>query len=246
VLNRILYYFMSIIFRNANNKKYKGKGKKPVVHNREQKGNWQYSHFQKIHNATDQPKIIQGYGMEVGFDPSKIKDHMNPIEPKESIIQKKIDEGKKLTSSEKVIINNFDTKNKRKMDADMLSIQKFGLNAEVSTPDGRNLKLIKTLEHVIKSSNINMIALIYLKLKDSQFQLSATLASEYAPLLQKMNDHIEKLDIVKLQMTTLHSHQPPLDQKGFTKLDNFQVEVINNIDNNISTIVDIQLLKVIH
>jgi hypothetical protein len=228
---------MSIIFRNANNKKYKGKGKKPVVHNREQKGNWQYSHFQKIYNSTDQPRTIQGYGMEVGFDPSKIKDHMNPIEPKESIIQKKIDEGKKLTSSEKVIINNFDTKNKRKMDEDMLSIQKFGLNAEVSTPDGRHLKLIKTLEHVIKNSNSNMIALIYLKLKDSQFQLSAKIASEYAPLIKKMNDHVATLDIVELQMTTLHSHQPPLDQKGFTKLDNFQVEVINNIDNNISTIV---------
>jgi len=229
---------MSITFRNASKSyKGKGKGKKPIVQYRDQKGNWLYSHFQKVHNATDQPKIIQGYGMEVGFDPSKIKDHMNPIESKESIIQKKIEKGGKLTSSEKVIISNFNTKNKRKMDEDLSSIQKFGLNAEVSTDEGRNLKLIKTLEHVIKKDNSNMIALIYLKMKDSQFQLSAKLKDEYAPLLKEMNDHVSKLDIIKLQMTTLHSSQPPLDQKGFTKLDNFQVEVINNIDNNISTIV---------
>ena len=48
-------YFMSVTFRNAN-KSYKGKnrnGKKPVVQYREQKGNWLYSHFQKIYN----PKI---------------------------------------------------------------------------------------------------------------------------------------------------------------------------------------------
>ena len=43
---------MSVTFRNAN-KSYKGKnrnGKKPVVQYREQKGNWLYSHFQKIYN----------------------------------------------------------------------------------------------------------------------------------------------------------------------------------------------------
>ena len=168
---------MSVTFRNAN-KSYKGKsrnGKKPVVQYREQKGNWLYSHFQKVYNPNDQPKIIQGYGMEVGFDPSKIKDHMNPIEPKESIIQRKIDNGKKLTSSEKVIINNFNSKNEKKLEEDHRNLQKFGLNAEVSTSEGKKLKLLKTLEHVLKAGNSNAIALIYLKMKDSQFQLSAEL-----------------------------------------------------------------------
>ena len=230
---------MSVTFRNAN-KSYKGKsrnGKKPVVQYREQKGNWLYSHFQKVYNPNDQPKIIQGYGMEVGFDPSKIKDHMNPIEPKESIIQRKIDNGKKLTSSEKVIINNFNSKNEKKLEEDHRNLQKFGLNAEVSTSEGKKLKLLKTLEHVLKAGNSNAIALIYLKMKDSQFQLSAELKSEYASLIKQMNEYVSKLDIIKLQMTALHSSQPPLDQKGFTKLDDFQVEVINNIDNNISTLV---------
>ena len=59
-----------------------------------------------------------------------------------------------------------------------------------------------------------------------------------------MNKIVAKSDLVKLQMTALHSSQPPLDQQGFTKLDDFQIEVINNINNRVSTIVSAPLLQV--
>ena len=76
-----------------------------------------------------------------------------------------------------------------------------------------------------------------MKLKDPQFQLSAELKEEHSELLDRLNNYIEECNMVEMQMTSLHSSQPPLDAKGFSKLDDFQVKVINNIDEGISSVV---------
>ena len=60
--------------------------------------------------------------------------------------------------------------------------------------------------------SLNYIFVNYYK----QFELTEELKKEHKDVLSKMNEIVSKADLVKLQMTTLHSSQPPLDQKGFT------------------------------
>jgi len=53
-----------------------------------------------------------------------------------------------------------------------------------------------------------------------------------------MNEIINNMDIIELQFTKFYSQMPPLNIKGFNKLDEWQIKVINNIDNNISTLIN--------
>lgn len=221
-------------------KKYrvrKGPKKGPVKDRRETKGFWEYNDYQKIVKPYEEEKVKKSLAFIGGFDPKKIDQYMNPTLSKEEVILQKIEEGKKLNSSEKIIIDNYNYRIKKAVDKDLENIKKFNLNAEVTTDVGKRRKLLNTLEYVIKKKDTNMIALIHQKLKEPKFAPTVQLRKEYSDLLSKLKTEVSKLDLVKLQMTTLHSSQPPLDQKGFTKLDDFQVQVINNIDNRVSSIV---------
>ncbi len=60
---------------------------------------------------------------------------------------------------------------------------------------------------------------------------------KYTELIKKINDIIEDLDCINLQFNRFHSNMPPLNERGFVQLDPFQKEVITNIDNNKSIIV---------
>ena len=225
----------------GNNKKYRPRNgnnkKKDVPRYKDTKGNWEYSIFQKIVKPNEEANTKKSLRFVGGFNPKKIDEYLNPIKSKEEVIQDKINNGSKLNSCEKIIIDNYNKRLKTSLQKDIDSINKFSLNATVTTAEGRKRKLLKSLEVLISKGDTNMVSLIHLKLKDKQFELTDELRKEHKSLLTNMNKIVSSVDLVKLQMTTLHSSQPPLDQKGFTKLDDFQIEVINNIDNNISTIV---------
>jgi len=228
-------------YRNGS-KKYRinklGKKGDNKVKFKDTKGNWEYNHFQKKDKPNEEEKIKKDLRFIGGFDPRKIRNYLDPPKTKEQLIQDKLDAGIKINSGDKIIIGNYNEKQNQALQKDINSLEKFSVNATVTTDEGRKRKLIKTLEYVLKKGDKNMITLIYLKLKDSQFQLGIKLEKEYSTILKKMNEFIkDEDDLVKLQMTNLHSSQPPLDQKGFTKLDPFQIDVITNIRNKKSTIV---------
>lgn len=226
------------MFRNKGNKKYKKKGaRKNEKHTKDTKGFWEYSHFQKEFKKSDEELIKRKLSDRGGFDPHKTQDYINPPKTKEQIIEEKILNGEKINSKESIVYNNYKDKKIAAINKDLNLLEKYGVNAEVQTSDGRKRKLLLTLNLLLKKGDEVKITHIYLKLKDEQFSLTPQLEREFSDSLQKMNDIVKKVDIIKLQMTQLHSCQPPLDQKGFVKLDDFQIEVINNLDNNISTIV---------
>ena len=227
--------------RFSNNKKYRSrtgaKKKKDVPKYKDTKGYWEYSIFQKLVKPNEEANTKKSLRFVGGFDPKKINEYMNPTKSKEELIQEKLDSGATLSGGEKIILANYNNKMKAALEKDISSINKFSLNANVTTDEGRKRKLLKSLDFLLKKGDVNMVSLIYLKLKDKQFELDEKLEKEHSQTLNKMKQIVSKADLIKLQMTTLHSSQPPLDQKGFSKLDDFQVQVINNIDNNISTIV---------
>jgi len=77
-----------------------------------------------------------------------------------------------------------------------------------------------------------------LRLLENEFIITNELKVEYNKELEKMKSIVDSVDIIKLQFTEFYSSMPPLNQKGFKKLDEWQIKVINNIDNNMSSIVN--------
>ncbi len=70
-----------------------------------------------------------------------------------------------------------------------------------------------------------------------KFNIPEKYLIKYQQLINKINSIIEDLDCVELQFNRFHSNMPPLNERGFVQLDPFQKEVITNIDNNNSIIV---------
>lgn len=238
--------------RFRNNKKRREFDPNKIRENKEQKeknndGFWEYSYNQRSSNIpkfilkaeAKEEKIKIDLKIAGGFDPKKIPNLMNPQLSREELIVQKLEGAQivKLNSSEKLIYKNYVSKCKKAIDEDLSNLQKYGVEAKVNTSEGRKRKLMLSLERVLKSNNPNMVALIYLKLKDREFELDDNLRDEYSGILNKMEEIINGLDLVELQMTRLYCNQPPLNQKNFVELDDFQKDVINNIDNKISTII---------
>ena len=201
------------------------------------KGYWEWNEDKRKEGSCIEEKHKQTLAAKGGFDPHNAQSYINPPKPITTLIQEKKDKGGKLKSGERIVLNNHNEKQEKLMAKDLQSLKEQGLYAIVNTIEGRHRKLILSLEYLIKKGDHKRVALIYLKLKDDKFQLSDKLKHEYSTILKEMEQIVSSLDIVKLQMTELHSSQPPLCDKGFTKLDAWQIQVIENIDNGINTIV---------
>jgi superfamily II RNA helicase len=97
--------------------------------------------------------------------------------------------------------------------------------------------------------NKNAIVSIYLKLLElselnpdkngTQFNIMSELIEEYSSQLEEMNDIVDNIDIIEQQFVKYYSQMPPLNRNDFYKLDDWQIKVIKNIDNNISTVINV-------
>ena len=207
------------------------------------KGNWEFSFFQKTYDDKNQSIQNKEATIKVAlrsdnmFNPKNIKDYINPELSKEEQIIMKNKNKETLKTQEKIIMTNYLAKQHLMVENDKDMIEKYGLVAKVETKEGKIRLLLHTLEYQIKNNNNDFIANIFLRLLEDQFKLSNELKREYQHLLQRMNQIVSKLNLVELQFTKFHTQIPPLNQKGFTKLDDWQINVIDNIDNNISTII---------
>jgi hypothetical protein len=53
-----------------------------------------------------------------------------------------------------------------------------------------------------------------------------------------MKKIVENVDLINLQFTKFHSQMPPLNVNGFKKFDQWQIDVVKNIDANISSVIN--------
>jgi superfamily II RNA helicase len=206
------------------------------------KGNWEFSFFQKTYedknyNLNKEATIKVALRPDNGFNPKNIHHYINPEKSKEEQILDKKTNKEKLNSKEIIILNNYLEKQQTALEYDKELIEKYSLGAKPITKEGKIRLLLHTLDYQIKNNNFDYVANIYLRLLEDQFKLSRELKQEYILLLNKMDQIISKMDLIKLQFTKFHTQMPPLNQKGFNKLDDWQIDVINNIDKNISTII---------
>ena len=202
------------------------------------KGNWEFNFFQKKYDPIQEANIKTAMSPSNAFNPKHIHSYNNSFMPKEEVILLKKKNNGKLNSSELVILNNYISKNDKLVKTDILNIQKHGQYAQPITQEGKIRLLFKILETQLIHENVDKIANIYLKLLDEQFKLNTNLQKEYKLLIDNMNNIIDNIDIIELQFTKFHTQIPPLNVMGFTKFDEWQLQVINNIDNEISMVIN--------
>lgn len=210
-----------------------------IKNNKDNKGFWEYSIFQKVIVPNEEQNIKTSLRSENSFNPVLIKEYMNPqLSKAETIYQNVIKNPNiKLNKSEKIIYEKYINDIKILIDNDMKEIERKGKNAILKTKEGKIHLLMSLLESEIKKNNIEMIANIYMRLMDSELKMNDNLKNKYKDILNLMDEMIKDIDLIEFQFTKLSSQMPPLNEKKFIKFDDWQIKVIENIDDNTSTIV---------
>ena len=214
--------------RKTNNKKNQNK-------QTSERGFWEYNRFQRNENDINE-QYLKSRCPTGNFDHHRIERMMYPKKTKEELILEKYNNGEKLKSSESVILNHILEKQKKEIETEINKINKFGLNAkDINTVEGRVRKLLLVAEQKIKQDDKKM--LYYVDQKLNEFDIPESIKDEFKSLFDNIKIKTKDLDKIKLQFNDFHSNMPPLNEKGFNQLDPFQKDVIQNINDNISTIV---------
>lgn len=204
---------------------------------KDDKGFWEYSIFQKKIIPNEEQNIKMGLKPENTFNLKKIDHYLNPQKSKEELIEVQYKLDKKLSSKDLIIYNKYIENKKVDLEKDLNEIKLLGVKAQPKTTEGKLYYIMFLLDTFIKKNQVDNIANIYLKLKDSKYTLSTDMLEENKLLLNTMNSIVDNINLIELQFTKFYNQMPPLNEKGFNKFDDWQIDTIKNIDNNISTIV---------
>ena len=202
------------------------------------KGNWEFNFFQKKFEPEHEAKLKIAMKFDNGFNPKDVHKYITHYESKEEIILSKQNNGISLKTYEQLILNNYLKKNRELYENDIKMIKQYGLGYKPVSTLGKTKLLLETLKYQIQKNNKDLVVNIYLRLMEDSFCITPELKLEYSVYLNKMETIINEVDIIELQFTKFYSQMPPLNVNGFKKFDDWQISVINNIDNNISTIVN--------
>ena len=215
--------------------KQQKQNKQPSLTN--SKGNWAYSHFQKMgkHGLSINEQLIKSNLSHGSLDPSKIIGMIEGHKTKEELVLEKSRNGSILNSREKIILSSHLEKTSKEINYDLTNLEKHGLNANVKTDEGRIRKLLLVAKYQLKKEDYDNVYYVYQKLRE--FSIPENVMSEFSSLFKEINDIVETLDIIKLQFLTFHFNMPPLNNTGFSKLEDFQIKVIKNIIDKTSSII---------
>lgn len=198
------------------------------------KGNWEYSFFQKVTIPNEEQNIKFDLRPENSFDIKKIHQYLTPTLSKEEIIEIKFGETK-LTKSETIIYENYKKKRELEFSKDLEEIKKYGAKAKVTSKEGKIHFLFYLLDGYLKIKSLSNIFQIYLKFFD--YDISEKYKKTYKKQLDDMAQFLKDYNLIELQFTHFYRQMPPLNNVGFKEFDDWQKQVIYNIDNNISTLV---------
>jgi len=180
-------------------------------------------------------KLMRDLVPSVPFTPKEVKELMNPPDTLEDIINAKYADGtKKMTSKDKIILDNIKRTKKAEIDHDMTLIKNNGFRVHPKTKEGKELQLCMILQYAVEKSNNDLIANCFIKMMGRT--LSSENLNKFEYFINRMNTIVADLDIIKLQFTKFSNQLPPLDRTQFI-LDEWQKQVIRHIDNKDSMIV---------
>lgn len=216
----------------------KQKSKADAVPKVDKSGDWEFYFDKPPRDPNFEAKTKVSMKPNNGFNPKDIHHYINPTPSKEELLLVKKNAGEKLNTKEKIIVDNYISKKMIAIKNDIDDIKNFGLAAQPSTKEGKTRLLLYMLNIQLEKNNNELVANLYLRLMEDQFEITPELRKEYNEQLQKMDNIISTLNMVELQFTKFHSQMPPLHLKGFNKFDDWQIQVVSNIDNNITTVVN--------
>lgn len=163
------------------------------------------------------------------IDPRKIDDFMDEYESALTKILKKKSNNKKLNSTEQTKYDVYINKKNDDEEKDRLEIKKNGLGATVCTSFGIKLKLLCALEHYANNKSNDLVYFVLLKLNQDDLKLNDNDKKEYKTLLNKCNDIVNTLDVIKLQFVKFYDNMPPLNIKGFRSLSDIQIKAVKSM-----------------
>ena len=204
----------------------------------ENKGNWEYSFFQKVFDPNQESNRKMLLKPSNNIDPNNFHLHVNPTLSHEEVIYNKSKADEKLSKKEKIILDNWLDKKNKAIESDIQSIKSLGLVARPETNEGKTILILETLSHAIKKNDKDLIINIHLRLMEDQFIITPELEKKYNIQLLVMDKIVNESNLIELQFTKFHSQMPPLNVNGFKKFDQWQIEVVKNIDLNISTVIN--------
>ena len=214
---------------NGNNISYK-----------DTKGFWEYNDTQKPSkktNKNEEQNIKLTMRPGTIFNPKMIDSYINPKPSKEELILERYLKKEKLNTTDKAIVENYIKKKDLRVKNDIAHVKEYKLNSTPETNEGRRLKMLLVLQHKLSKNLINDICMIYLRFKEDDFILNDEDKKEFATALTKMNNIVNTKDMIEYQFTVSYNQMPPLNSKGFTKFDAWQIEFVNNMKNLNSTLV---------
>lgn len=224
-------FYKKATLRTLNKIQLKREEKKKAIAN--DSGNWEH----RIYKQVPEAKILSDLVSPNCFDPKNVQNIRFPPKSKEMEILEK----KKLTAGDKIILKNCTDIKNNSIKKDIEEIKTIGLAAKPNTIEGRKYLLLWSLELQLQKKNIEAVISIYLRLNEPEFIVTSKdsdFMKEFMTQIQAMNKIVAESDLICLQFTKFHSQMPPLNKKGFTRFDDWQENVIDNIDRNISTIVN--------
>ena len=159
------------------------------------RGNWEFSFFQKKVVPNEEQAIKVGMRPENGFDPRLVHQYINHQQSKEEGIFKRNAKGETLNKAERIILENYLEKKDKALNEDIRSLEKFGLNAKPQTNEGRTRLLLLTLQHQITKSNYDLVCNIFLRLYEDQFKLTPAIEKDFVKSLTRMNEFLKTCDL---------------------------------------------------
>jgi len=223
--------------KKFNNKYNNNNTKKNHIDVKNNKGNWEFSFFQKKYDIEFEINTKLKLNPSNNFNPKLVSQYISILPSKENTLIEK-NKIKKLKSSENLILQNYNNKKLKSIATDYENIRKLGMGAIPITGEGKAKLLLVMLDNQIKKGDEKLLLNIYYKLMDENIDITEELTLEYSKQLDYINIYISKIDIIKTQFTELYSQMPPLNINGFKKFDDWQIKVIDNIDKNISTLIN--------
>lgn len=208
-----------------------------LIGKKDDKGFWEYSIFQKVVILNEEQNIKCGLKQDNTLDLKKIDQYLNPQISREEQLVINFNNKIPLSNKDMIIYNLYISKKNEELKKDLIDINKLGIKASPATSEGKIHYLMYILDMFINKNQTDQIANVYLKLKDPKYILTTELESKYNDLLNKMNIIVNNLNLIELQFTKFYNQMPPLNQKGFNAFDDWQIETINNINNNKSTLI---------
>ena len=209
---------------------------KPKV-NVDQKGFWPTHQFIRKDDSVAERNIKKGLCPSSGIKADAIDDMITGRLSTEEELLRRESVGDKLNSVDRLRIQNIKEQRIRDIERDISAVTKSRFNSKPITREGRFMVKMLWLERFLAKNNTVKLAHMYLKFQDDNddidsMQLPTEMKEEYSNTMNTLNKIISKVDMIDMQLNQLSTSVTPLNYTGFRKLEDFQVRVIQLIQEN--------------